>query len=245
MQLDRSLPHLIELYQRLPRGGPGSPESTRRALAACALPADPRAVVMGCGVGQEVVTLAAASDAWIQALDQHAPFLSQLPDAVACAARHRVATVHGDLRDPPFEPGSQDLIWAENAVGGIGFARAVQDWRALLKPHGYLVISDTLWTTDTPSALAREHWQIMPAMSDLPTHLAQARHAGFEIITHFTLPETDWQAWHGPLEAALPGFIAAHPEPTAQRFATHLQAEITLRRTRPHDYQAVMFVLRR
>jgi len=43
---------LFEVFEGVPRGGPGDPESTRRALVMMTdLPAHPRVLDLGCGPG--------------------------------------------------------------------------------------------------------------------------------------------------------------------------------------------------
>ncbi|QBF26268.1 hypothetical protein EXN22_11400 [Pseudomonas tructae] len=50
-------------------------------------------------------------------------------------------------------------LWAEGSAYIMGFANALDSWRRLLKPQGFLVVSDLIWLTAKPPARAASFWQ--------------------------------------------------------------------------------------
>ena len=72
-----------EIYRHLPQGGPGSDESTRRALKLLPnLPERPIIIDFGCGPGRSSVLLAAATMGQVIAIDNYFPFLEALTERV-------------------------------------------------------------------------------------------------------------------------------------------------------------------
>jgi len=71
----RFWPIFFELYESLPRQGPGSRDCAARALALCRdLPPTPAVLDLGCGVGGQTLHLAELlPGVIITALDSHAP----------------------------------------------------------------------------------------------------------------------------------------------------------------------------
>jgi ubiquinone/menaquinone biosynthesis C-methylase UbiE len=64
----------FEVFEPLPRQGPGSRSSAARALALCAgLPAAPVILDLGCGAGAQTFHLAELTSGSIVAIDKHAP----------------------------------------------------------------------------------------------------------------------------------------------------------------------------
>ena len=71
--------YLYELYEALPRCGPGDTEATRRAFTAIFHTSEvPDILDIGCGTGDQTIELAKLSMGNILALDNHRPFLDQL-----------------------------------------------------------------------------------------------------------------------------------------------------------------------
>ncbi|WP_291320632.1 class I SAM-dependent methyltransferase, partial [Desulfonatronospira sp.] len=108
----------FEVYESLPRQGPGSRASAVRALGLCReLPKSPAILDLGCGVGGQTLYLAELTSGCIVAMDSHGPSIEQLQAAIAKRGlSQRVKAMVKDMARPEQEPGSFDLIWSEGAL---------------------------------------------------------------------------------------------------------------------------------
>jgi cyclopropane fatty-acyl-phospholipid synthase-like methyltransferase len=74
----------FEVYENLPRQGPGNRQCATRALGLCReLPESPVILDLGCGVGGQTLQLAELTAGSIVAIDKHAPSIKRLQEAVA------------------------------------------------------------------------------------------------------------------------------------------------------------------
>ncbi|QQQ76462.1 methyltransferase domain-containing protein [Saccharothrix sp. 6-C] len=107
------------------------------------LPPAPAAVVdLGCGTGSLTALLAEAGH-HACGLD-----LSERMLAVARAKAPGVDFRRGDAADPPYPPGSFDVVLARHVLWALPDPAAALDrWRALLKPGGRLVLVEGRWST--------------------------------------------------------------------------------------------------
>ena len=71
--------YFYELFEALPRGGPGDNKSTRKAFNTIPNPPEqPLILDIGCGPGVQTIELAKLSKGTIIALDNHQAFLNKL-----------------------------------------------------------------------------------------------------------------------------------------------------------------------
>ena len=114
---------ICEFFMGMDRQGPGSPDMTVKALSFIeGLDERSRIADLGCGTGGQTMTLAEACPAQITAIDNYPGFIDKLNHEVqAKGLQARVNGLVGTMEEPPFEPGSLDLIWCEGAIYNIGF----------------------------------------------------------------------------------------------------------------------------
>lgn len=214
MQAD-DLRLLFELFENTPRQGPGSVETTRRALRLLpdALRIE-RVLDLGCGTGGSTLVLAEETGARVKAVDIHPPFLATL--RVRAEERNladRITTVAADMANAASLGSGFDLIWAEGSAYLIGFENALRRWRPLLRPAGCLVATELVWFIAEPDARARAFFAgEYPDMRDEVTRINQARSVGFEVLGSFRLPAEDWHAYYAGLEEPLREAIARRGE---------------------------------
>ena len=206
---------LFELFENTPRQGPGSVETTRRALGL--LPGSlrvERVLDLGCGTGGSAIVLARDTGAHVTAVDIHPPFLATLRvRAEERGLADRITTVAADMANATSLGAGFDLIWAEGSAYSMGFENALRRWRPLLRPGGCLVVTELVWFVAEPAERARAFFAgEYPDMRDEATRIDQARSACYELLDSFRLPADDWHAYYAGLEAPLRDATSQHGE---------------------------------
>lgn len=192
----------FDVFEALPRQGPGNRESAARALAICRdLPAAPDILDLGCGVGAQTIHLAELTSGSIVAVDSHPAAIERLARAVADKGlSSRVRPIVGDMAATGLAPASFDLVWSEGAFYNIGIEKALRVCRPLLRPGGYMAFTDAVWTTDDPPAELRGHFDY-PEMGRVADIVATAVRCGYEVLGHFPIPpEAWWDDFYSPME---------------------------------------------
>ncbi|MFO8063906.1 MAG: class I SAM-dependent methyltransferase [Spirochaetia bacterium] len=197
----------FEVFEDLPRQGPGNRACTSRALTLCGeLRGFPAILDLGCGVGGQTLNLAELTSGTILAIDSHAPSVERLQAAIReRGLSHRVSAMVGDMAhlDQPLE--RFDLIWSEGALYSIGLRSALCVCHQLLRPGGYLAFTDAIWLKENPPPAVKAGFDLdYPTMGRLDDDLSAIRDCGFEIIGHFTLPdEAWWDHFYTPMETRI------------------------------------------
>ena len=245
-----SLDALFTLFAGLPRGGPGSDASTRKAIDRLpALPVPPRILDIGCGPGKQTLVLAAALKAPVVAVDIHQPFLDRLAAAAAEAGlSHLVEPCNASMDALDFAPGSFDLIWSEGAVFIIGVGEALRLWRPLLRKRGFLAFTEATWLTDEPAPEVADFWQECdPGMGTVGGNVAVAEACGYEVIDTFTLPDEDWWAeFYVPLGKRIVELRPqCEPDSDLAGVLAAMEREIAMFRRYGDSYGYVFYLLQR
>ncbi|RLB53998.1 MAG: SAM-dependent methyltransferase [Deltaproteobacteria bacterium] len=207
----------MDIYERLPRQGPGLAECTERALALMGeLPRAPQVADIGCGVGRQTLDLAQqlGPAAHITAVDFYAPFLATLrAQAAALGVDEQISTRVGDMARLDFEPESLDLMWSEGAIYLMGFGEGLKAWRRYLVPKGLLAVSEATWLRDDVPAPCRNYWDTeYPAMSTAEQNIETLERLGYRSLGHFTLPVDAWERdFYVPLRQQLASLRSEGP----------------------------------
>ncbi|HOD65520.1 MAG TPA: class I SAM-dependent methyltransferase [candidate division Zixibacteria bacterium] len=240
----------FEVFESLPRQGPGNRACAARALALCRdLPPSPAVLDLGCGVGGQTLHLAELTSGPIVALDRHAPSIERLAAAVSrLGLSARVFPVVGDMADPGLPPAGFDLVWSEGALYNIGIAHALRVCHGLLRSGGYLAFTDAVWRKANPPPEVKESFDVdYPAMGAVPDILAIIAGSGFSLLGHFTLPdEAWWEDFYTPMERRIEHLRAAYAaEPEALAVLDQLAQEPDMHRRYSDYYAYEFFVARR
>lgn len=199
----------FDIHKDLPREGPGDSASTLRAFSLLKdLPPSPPILDIGCGPGMQTLDLARATDGKIIAVDTHQPFLDQLQQrAQAEGLAGRISMLNQSMFALEFEKQSFDLLWSEGAIYIIGFETGLRAWRPLIKPGGYVAVTEISWLKPNPPEEVYSYWTAeYPGMRGVAENLKSVRAAGYRVIDHFTLPPSSWWTdYYTPIEARLPG----------------------------------------
>lgn len=132
------------IHSDLPREGPGDNASTARAYDMMReLPDAPTILDIACGPGMQTLELARLGAGRVTAVDLHQPFLDELGRrARATGLADYIDARRASMFDLPFEDAAFDVVWCEGALYMMGFRHGLTAWRRLLKPGGYVAVTE-------------------------------------------------------------------------------------------------------
>ena len=188
------------LHKDLPREGPGTAEDVKWAVDLAGTHGEARVCDAGCGPGADTETLAVAlPEAWIDAIELHAPF------AEATAARcarfgPRVKAWAGDMAKLA---GPYDLIWSAGAIYFLGVTEALSAWKTALTRAGKVAFSEPVLLGGEEPKAVRDFWEEYPAITDEAGILARVEAAGYRSLGTRRIIGTPWEAYYQPMEARI------------------------------------------
>lgn len=240
----------FEVFEALPRQGPGSRESAARALALCRqLPPEPAILDLGCGVGAQTLHLAELTTGTIVAVDRHAPSIERLNRTIGERGLiPRVRAVVGDMARLDLAPESFDLVWSEGALYNLGLDDALPVCRRVLRPGGYLAFTDAVWRTEDPPPEVRAVFEPdYPTMGRVPDVLAAIERCGLDCGDHFTVPDEAWWAdFYTPMERRIEELRESYAgDPEALAALDEIAGEPEMHRRFSQHYAYEFFVARR
>jgi SAM-dependent methyltransferase len=242
--------YFYEIYEAIPRQGPGDRDSTLRAVRLLpALSSGHRVLDIGCGTGAQTLDLARSTQARVVAVDNHESFISRLTERVAdLGLEDRVTAAVGDMNDLRFPDGSFDVVWCEGAIFVIGFAKGLATWRRLLTPGGHLVVSELCWLRADHPAEVEAFFRAEGAdIAELDVRRKAIVDTGYRLVGDFVLPATGWwDNYYVPLQAELERFRVRYArDQEALDVAAGSQREIDLYRKYPEQFGYGFFVMQR
>ena len=240
----------FEVYEALPRQGPGDRSSCERALSYCKdLPASPAILDLGCGGGGQTLHLAELTTGSICAIDSHAPSIECLNRRIAeQGLSHRVGAIVGDMAQPEQPPEHFDLIWSEGALYNIGLDNALRICRKLLRPGGYLAFTEPVWRNANPPPEVKASFDAdYPDMGWAEDVVAAIKRHGFECLARFTLPDAAWWSdFYTPMEQRIQALRGKYDkDDEALAILDRLALEPEMHRRYSDCYAYEFFVARR
>lgn len=238
---------ICDYFVSLERQGPGSPEMTIKALGFIeGLSESSRILDIGCGSGGQTRVLAQHAPGQITGIDLFPRFIEVFKRAAEEGGlTPRVTGRVGSMEDLPYGEGELDLIWCEGAIYNIGFEQGLRQWRPLLKPGGFIAVTEACWLSDERPAEIDAFWQQdYPGIDTVPRKLQQFQDAGYNLKACFVLPPNCWiDHYHRPQEAMQEAFLARHPDDqAAAQFLAFQRREAEMYRTYGAFYGYVFFI---
>lgn len=237
-----------QVHGGLAREGPGDEASLRRALSMMkGLPAAPDILDVGCGPGAQSLALASLTAGTITSVDTHAPFLADLNRAAESRGlADRITTLKASMDALPFADASFDAVWSEGAIYIMGFDQGLAAWKRLLRPGGFMAVSELCWLapTDQIPDDALAFWSDYPAMRGVDANLKAVVDAGYRLVGHFILPPSAWRNYYEPMQARISHLRDAwRDDPAAIAGLAPHQAEIDAYRAFGAWYGYLMVVM--
>jgi len=241
--------YFLEIFEELPRQGPGTRESTERALKSIPpVNREKRILDIGSGTGAQTFDLARSTDAHITAIDKHPAFIEKLVKrSTELGFERRITAQVGDMADLEFPDGTFEGGWSEGAICSSGFAQGLSSWRRLLKPGGHMVISEYCWFKDNPpKELVELHFDGCPEAGTVAARKKDIDAQRYKLIDEFVLPAAGWwENFYVPLGDVLERFSKKHSgNAEALEVASRCQLEIDLYRKHSDFFGYVFFVLK-
>lgn len=238
---------ICEYFSMMERQGPGSPETTLKALSFIdGLNQESRIADIGCGTGGQTITLAQQAPGHFTGIDLFPLFIESLEsNARQLNLQKRVKGLVASMEELPFQNEELDLIWSEGAIYNIGFERGLKEWRRFLKPGGYIAVSEVSWFTPERPAEINEFWNdAYPEIDLIGTKVTQMQQAGYVPVATFIIPETCWlDHFYAPQVAAQELFLQKYAgHPTAEEFIACERHEADLYRKYKAFYGYVFYI---
>ena len=124
----------------------------------------------------------------------------------------------------------------------MGFKKALDEWRRLLRSDGYAVISDISWISK-PSRESIKFWKnIYDEIDTIQNKIGQIENAGYEFVDYVIVPKCDWEDYYQKLEKNLNSLSS---DKSAKDFVKQLKKEINHYRTHSDDYSYVFYVMKK
>ncbi len=240
--------YFYELFEDLPRQGPGCREATLKALNMLKdLPERPAVLDIGCGCGMQTLLLADKLRTKIIAIDNHRPVLEHLKHSAETKGLD-IETRELSMIDMPFDRASFDLLWCEGAIFIIGLLRGLRDFYDYLKVNGYLAFTEMCWFENEPPAEIRKYFDGIYADMHSPEEVCRlAVSAGYQVIDHFNLPDSAWRDdYYTPMLERMKDLKiknAGIPEAEAVYAEAELEAEMFRRYSKSYGY--TFFILQK
>jgi SAM-dependent methyltransferase len=186
---------ICEYFSSMDRQGPGSQESTLKALSFIDnIHEKSKIIDLGCGTGSQTIVLAQNTTCNITAIDLFPGFIEKLNDnAQKLNLQNRIKGIIGSMDKLDFKLNELDLIWSEAAIYNIGFEKGMNYWYKFLKKGGYVAVTEASWLTEKRPKEIFDFWyEAYPEIDTIPIKIAQMQKAGYVIVASFILPEVCW-----------------------------------------------------
>lgn len=240
---------ITDFYRDNERQGPGSSESTMKALSFVeGYHQFDRILDIGCGTGAQTLTLAQQTEAQLTAVDMLQDFLDVLQNKASTnGIEEKIHTREACMECLPFEDETFDMIWSEGAIYHIGFESGLQQWKRLLRDSGYLVVSEISWLTNERPAELTAYWTNNYAGIDLISNkIKTIEGCGYLPCAYFTLPSNCWDNYYHPIIKKVAACIGRQPSNSAMGvFLDGILEELYMYQRYNNYYNYVFYIMKK
>ena len=233
-------------YNDLDRLSPGSEDTTLKAIAMIDLNSSDELniVDIACGVGTSTITLANYfENSIVEGFDLFKHYKNSLEEKInENNLTDRVYAYEMDMKDPDFPNEEFDIVFCESSIEIIGFKKGLSEWKRLIKPNGYMIVSDISWLKN-PSPESRKFWKnIYSEVDMIKNKIEQIQNLGYEFVDYVIVPKQDWNNYYKKLEKNLD---ALSSDKSAKEFVKQIRKEIGMYRSHSDDYSYVFYVMKK
>jgi len=239
----------FEIHNNLPREGPGRDIYTKKAYKIIPKTNKPKILDIGCGTGDQTITLAKISKGAITAIDIHQPYLDDLNKKIQKQKlQNQIKTENKSMLKLNYPKNSFDIIWAEGSIYAIGFEKGLLEWKQYIKPKGYLAVHEMTWLKHNPPKEIKNYWEKnYSEMTTIENNLKTIKKCEYKTLEYFPLPEDAWwDFYYNPLEQRLKKLKTKYKNnPEALKTINKEQEEINLYKKYNKWYGSVFFIMQK
>ena len=188
--------YFYEVFENIPRQGPGANKYTKKAydMIKGYLPEHPKIIDIGSGKGAPSFKLAEICNGHVTCYDNHQPFVDYINKKAADEYIEDIIEAKlGDMNNLDLPEGRFDVLWAEGSLYIIGFEKGLLELQKYVKDMGYMVVSEAVWIKENPPEELMNFWnEEYQAIDTIENKMAVIEKCNLRIIAHFTLPEDGW-----------------------------------------------------
>ncbi len=246
--MEEKMDILFEIFTGLPRAGPGSKETTRKAFSMLPnVPSHPNILDIGCGPGMQTIELAKMIDGKIVALDIHQPFLDYiLQNAEKEGVSEKIETINQSMLSMEFEKERFDILWAESSIFIMTFEKALREWQKFLKKGGYFAVSELVWPLEDPPEEMIAFLKEYPTIQTHDENLRVIEKIGYKNINSFLLPAEDWAAYYEPVGERLKILRKKYQnDEGAIKVLQFMQNETDLFKKHPKFFRYIFYIMQK
>lgn len=228
-----------QLFQDLPREGPGEVADVAWAMAQANLPKDAMICDVACGSGADIAPLLAdCPNRHLVAIDKQAHFINE-----ARARSKNDPRVNFRIGDMSDIGGPYDFIWCAGAVYFTGIETALRRWTPALQAGGMIAFSLPCWWADAASKSARAFWAGYGEMTNEAGIVAQIQAAGYDTVATRRLATSAWQGYYAGLQQRI-DMLQDGADAALQSVLAETAAEIALFQAHGDEYGYLLSVVR-
>ena len=239
----------FKIYGNLPKQGPGSEESSLKALHAIPGHKNFKHILdVGCGIGRHTILLAKNSSARITALDFYDQQIEALDNNIKKAGlSDRTEIIKGDMADLSFTEKKYDLIWSESSIYNIGFEKGLTYWRDYIRDGGYIAVSEAVWLTEKPDEAIENWWnEQYPEIQTVDQKIEVIKRCDYDLVTHFVQPKSDWwEGYYDLLEKRVAEYETKELGEEEQEVISSANVEIEMFKKYSDQYGYAFFVMKK
>ena len=244
---DFDLNLICDYFGRLERQGPGSPESTIRALSFIDNFSNELNIAdFACGTGGQTMILAQNTKGTITGLDLSPDFIEKFnTNAEKLGLQNRIKGIVGSMDNLPFQNEEFDVIWSEGAIANIGFEKGLNYWKGFLKKDGYIAVTYESWFTDERPDEIEKFWvDAVPEIDTIGHNISILQKSGYSLVAAFTLPEKCWtDTYFIPQKAIQKAFLEKNAgNKAAEAFVEYMKYEAELYSKYQQYYGYVFYI---